>query len=323
MQPIKNPDLLNLPDIPEGYSVFLSDLSEIPHGKLTNVKPDGKNGPIYFYDTQDLKALAFNEDKGCWDWADVSCFSIHPKRRLVIVTLSNGLQIFTDDDPRAIYGLNKNTGKYERHTPEEAKELDINIPVCSVLAEHKYSKDEFIFPLFFDDFNEIRDVQKEFYRVGIITLVSYDKELKQFVLETDDNYDFANWINKPGLEFATIDLIEDTGVYLDGYDLTVPGYETFINYSGVVLSNTMNVHVPALPEAQAEIKEKLLPSKQIFSPRDYRVVNKLKQDYILGPNSQITAPAENRWILNSAKELMEGLNSGKIKLSDEIVILDK
>lgn len=83
----------------------------------------------------------------------------------------------------------------------------------------------------------------------------------------------------------------------------------------------MNVHVPALPEAQAEIKEKLLPSKQIFSPRDYRVVNKLKQDYILGPNSQITAPAENKWILNSAKELMEGLNSGKIKLSDEVVIL--
>ena len=148
----------------------------------------------------------------------------------------------------------------------------------------------------------------------------YDKDLKQFVLYYDEQFKINQ---SEELYYTEIINIEDTGVYIEGYDLTVPGADTFINASGVVLSNTMNVHVPALPEAQEEIRNKLMPSKQVFSPRDYRVVNKLKQDFILGANSQVRAPAKNKWIVESTKELMQGINSGKIKLSDDVVILPK
>lgn len=320
MQKIVDYKAFNLPKPPEGYTIYLMDLSEIPHEGLNNINPDGKNGPIYFYETKDLKTLAFDEESKKAEWKDIAFYSVHPNRRLVIVTLSNGMQIFTDDDPRAIYGLDDKNKEYKRATPSDALKLKLKIPVKPIKTELKYKAEDFIFPIPFDDFKEAREVQKSFYQIGIITLISYDKDLKQFVLYYDEQFKVNNTE-----EFYYVEIIniEDTGVYLEGYDLTVPGSDTFINASGVVLSNTMNVHVPALPEAQEEIRNKLMPSRQVFSPRDYRVVNKLKQDFILGANSQVRMPAKNKWVVESTKELMQGINSGKIKLSDEVVILPK
>ena len=319
MQKIIDYKAFNLPKPPEGYDIYLMDLSEIPHEGLNNINPDGKNGPIYFYETKDLKTLAFDEESKQAEWKDVAFYSVHPNRRLVIVTLSNGMQIFTDDDPRAIYGLDKDN-TFKRATPSDALKLGLKIPVKNIKTDLKYNAEDFIFPIPFDDLKEAREVQKSFYQIGLITLISYDKDLKQFVLYYDEQFKINQ---SEELYYTEIINIEDTGVYIEGYDLTVPGSDTFINASGVVLSNTMNVHVPALPEAQEEIRNKLMPSKQVFSPRDYRVVNKLKQDFILGANSQVRAPAKNKWIVESTKELMQGINSGKIKLSDDVVILPK
>ena len=69
------------------------------------------------------------ELKNTFKWADVTSWSYHPGRKLEIVTLANGSQIFTDNDERAIYGYNISTDTYERHTPTEAKELGILIPI--------------------------------------------------------------------------------------------------------------------------------------------------------------------------------------------------
>jgi len=52
---------------------------------------------------------------------------------------------------------------------------------------------------------------------------------------------------------------EKTGIVEDGYDLTVPGYETFMNVEGVVLSNTLQVHAPVVPAAVEEAKRMTMP----------------------------------------------------------------
>ena len=64
----------------------------------------------------------------------------------------------------------------------------------------------------------------------------------------------------------------NTGMFEDGYDLTVPGYETFMNSEGVILSNTVNIHVPASEKAAKQAFEKMLPSKNLFSLTDMKSV---------------------------------------------------
>lgn len=318
---IEDPKSLNIPSCKDGYEIYLLSLSEFPHGDLDGINRNGKNGEILFYNVGDTEVLSFNEDLNTLEWKQPTFYSVHPKRKLIIVTLKNGFQIFTDDDPRAIYGLNPATGEYERATPSKALELGLQIPTYgfhSVKTKHNLSADDFEFPIISSDLEEILEAQSCFFTIGIKSLVSFDKESKKFLLESCDN----DLDESKDIKFTEIDKIDDTGVEIDGYDLTVPGTDTFVASSGVVLSNTMNVHVPALAEAQKEIREKLLPSKQIFSPRDYRVINPLKQDYVLGANSQVNAPAVNKWIVKNKEELLQGIRSGKIKYSDEVVVLD-
>lgn len=64
----------------------------------------------------------------------------------------------------------------------------------------------------------------------------------------------------------------NTGMFEDGFDLTVPGYETFMNSEGIILSNTVNLHVPASMKAANQALEKMLPSKNLFSLTDMKSV---------------------------------------------------
>jgi len=58
---------------------------------------------------------------------------------------------------------------------------------------------------------------------------------------------------------------------ITGHDLTVPGSETFVLANGVVASNTMQFHVPFSDDAAREMMEKMLPSRNLFSPATFAV----------------------------------------------------
>jgi len=68
-----------------------------------------------------------------------------------------------------------------------------------------------------------------------------------------------------------VDAVEKTGIVETGYDLTVPGTETFMSSSGVILSNTAQMHVPISQEAVKESYEKMLPSQNLFAISDFDV----------------------------------------------------
>jgi DNA-directed RNA polymerase subunit beta' len=85
--------------------------------------------------------------------------------------------------------------------------------------------------------------------------------------------------------------------------------------------DTINVHVPGLPEAVEEAKEKLLPSKMLFGIRGRQsVMPSPGQELILGLYTAQHRPASNKYIFNSEEEVLKAIKNNEVKLSDEIEI---
>lgn len=324
MEKIDTDKFSNIPEIDKSkYDVYIANLSEFPYEDFSN-HVEGKNGPIDFYHAKEgVKVLAFNEVNKNLKWSEVRYWSVHKDRKLEIVTLDNGYQIFTDNDERAIYGLDPFTHKFIRSTPTKAKEMDLLIPCFDMIKDKSsdYNIEDFAFPIETKRLKSALETQKDFYDINIKTVISYNKEknnyfLLPFTKETKSN------------SFAKIINIEYTEKLETGYDLTVPGYETFTNLNGIVLSNTINIHVPGLPDAVDDVKKKLMPSKQIFSPKtndpdNLEVVNKLKQDLVSALYSKNVQPAEKSWLFKTEKEALDAIKSGKVKLSDDVTIIEK
>jgi len=85
--------------------------------------------------------------------------------------------------------------------------------------------------------------------------------------------------------------------------------------------DTMNVHVPGLPEAVDDAKNKLLPSKMLFSvkKRD-QVVPAPTQELILGLYTAQKRPAKNKHAFASEADALKAIKLNQVKLSDEIEI---
>lgn len=134
---------------------------------------------------------------------------------------------------------------------------------------------------------------------------------------------FVEWMKlvTGGFDWSAVASVEKTGKVETGYDLTVPGYETFMNSEGVILSNTINVHVPASDDAVKEAYEKLMPSKTPFSDRiPGKIVPLPKQEQILGLYTAATAPKTKPIIFNSEEEALAAIRKGEIPLSVDIEI---
>ena len=137
------------------------------------------------------------------------------------------------------------------------------------------------------------------------------------------------------LELRWLQVVDNTSITWDkvvsvevtdqtetGYDLTVPGFETFVNSDGVVLSNTINIHVPVSDSANKEVKEKLLPSKTLLAASTGESHYEPQQDYVVGLYlaSQIDDKKEAKTFRNE-QEAMAAYSRGEISLSDPIKIL--
>lgn len=313
------------------YNLYSVSLSDFPHGEFNN-HVEGQNGPIDFYNVDnDIKVIALDEFNKKAIWANVRFWSEHKDREVVLLNLSDGSQIITDEDPRAIYGVeyeNLSAGAYnfQRFTPTTAKEKDVRIPrVLKPKTVSDYSEEDFdLYKINQDvtDFKSAIDLAYEFRCKGInnagITYRSFNKwELTFLPIDSSNiKIDLPN-----SIQWLSITSIEYTHKKETGYDLTVPGYETFMNSEGVILSNTVNVHVPGTSGAQQDVKNKLLPSKQVFSVRDNRnVVNQLTQEMILGMWHANRKPG-NVYKFKTKQDALNAIKRGDVRLNDEIEIV--
>jgi hypothetical protein len=125
------------------------------------------------------------------------------------------------------------------------------------------------------------------------------------------------------ITWAAVTAVHKTGIREDGYDLTVPGYDTFMSADGVILSNTMAIHAPALPEAVKDAREKLLPSKMLFAIRDRNETMAVpKHEQVLGMAGSQLRPSGKVHRFNSEQEALEAVRAGTVRLHDTVELPD-
>lgn len=85
--------------------------------------------------------------------------------------------------------------------------------------------------------------------------------------------------------------------------------------------DTLNIHLPSLPESVEEAKNKLMPSKMLMSIKSPdTIVPALKHEQVLGLYSAKKRPSAATHKFSTEDEAMEAIRGGKIRLSDEIEI---
>ena len=157
---------------------------------------------------------------------------------------------------------------------------------------------------------------------GRASIAAWIRETPQYVRAHKDPRVLqwkALFVDNESLSWASITDVHKTGIKEDGYDLTVPGFETFMSADGVILSNTSAVHVPALPESVNESYDRLMPSKMLLSTRDTeRVVNQPKHEQVLGLHNAQVRQAKAVHKFSSKDEALQAVRSGGIPMSDEV-----
>jgi hypothetical protein len=144
------------------------------------------------------------------------------------------------------------------------------------------------------------------------------------VLDDPEIRRYLDFISTENLSWATVESVEKTGQREDGYDLTVPGYETFMSSDGVILSNTMNFHVPVSDKAVRQALDKMLPSKGLFSATDLATIRHSPSMemtmglYWLTQNPSARPPVEFATLAQARRAYDEG----RIAVNDPITILE-
>lgn len=115
--------------------------------------------------------------------------------------------------------------------------------------------------------------------------------------------------------------IENTGKKETGYDLTVPGYETFMSMDGVILSNTASYTVPVSDQAVQEAIDKMMPDKHLISGRRNEPNFIPSQEYAEGLYYASKEPRRQQPVRFASEQAMkEAYKRGEIQVDTPVVI---
>lgn len=122
-----------VPGVRDDENLYMFDLEDFPKGEFIKTV-DTSTGPINFYDVpKGIEVLSYNEATKQLEWSEVNQWTEHPDREVEIATLRSGRQIITDDDPRAIYGINAGTLEFTTNIPEAAAAYKMLVPTMAKL----------------------------------------------------------------------------------------------------------------------------------------------------------------------------------------------
>lgn len=160
---------------------------------------------------------------------------------------------------------------------------------------------------------------------GAISRSSAARIVERLGRETVEQYDDgAAWlriVDCGDVTWHAVESVEATHIRETGYDLTVPGYETFMTTEGVVLSNTMNFHVPVSDDAVKDAVNKMLPSRNVRAVADFDVHYYPRQEFLLGLNLASTARTRNARTFVTKADALAAYRRGELGVGDQVQIM--
>lgn len=153
----------------------------------------------------------------------------------------------------------------------------------------------------------------------------YAKAIKEYIADWADRPELASVVNAAfdeatGWEYYdTVEAIPTERVY----DIGVPGAKVFMLESGLIVYDTINVHVPATDEAVKETYEALMPSAHPYDDRSGDTIKpKLKQEQVLGLYDIATRPASGTYRFATTAEALKAVREGAVPLDADLEVGD-
>lgn len=119
------------------------------------------------------------------------------------------------------------------------------------------------------------------------------------------------------VHFERVKNVVVTEIEEDGYDLSVPGYETFMALDGTVLSNTMSAYVPVSHGAVEEAK-RMAPSNNLFSPATGNLMYTPTLETQLGLYGVTQVGKKTDKTFKTVAEMERAVNSGSVGFNDQV-----
>lgn len=133
-----------------------------------------------------------------------------------------------------------------------------------------------------------------------------------------------NWINivlDENLTWTYATEVISNPNKVDMYDITAPGPYTFMLDNGIIVQDTAGVHVPISDDAVQEAR-RMLPSKNLFNPRDNSLIHKPGKEQITGL-FMMTKPGEKvDKKYPSIADVVKDFRNGKLNLNSVVDISD-
>lgn len=133
-------------------------------------------------------------------------------------------------------------------------------------------------------------------RVTLLSMLEKVPSTKELLESSPQGRILLARIANENVTWVQVTAAEQTKDTLTTYDLSVPGRENFMSVDGVFLHNTVQYHVPVSEDARKEALERMLPSKNLLNPADFRSPMFIpgEEDYIGGLYAATVPNKKNR-----------------------------
>lgn len=133
--------------------------------------------------------------------------------------------------------------------------------------------------------------------------------------------DYVKLVEDESLTWTQITSADPLQERMTGYDITVPGALTFALHDGLIVQDTVGIHVPSMPESVRDAREKLLPSKMLFSMKDPdNVLPVPKQEFLLGLFNAQARPADQVFEFPDEQSALAAVRAGRVPMHAEVKI---